>query len=502
MDSRTNITIPLYGSPFVTGPRYFKQTETSNDELSREPDLLRTIRAAFKSSGSEPSPPFHTVISPVISAATVSDDPFSGEEELSWNSDTVVWSVGGIVKQKWCFKEENQRIQYACFGWMLQPGMVNSGQTSSPAHFTSSENPEPAPFSFTSKLFEGKDKDPFSPFFRAQKARQRVVEAPSFARGIYVFLRSIGKVVLFNGLEFTFSLPFIVRQAWALYPYGVLMQRVLDSSELEEDDDDDDFIFPTLFSLTNPFSEPQAVGLTENIIGGYGSTPPELSEYDRPGDKPLRYIPADEQVIFVSTRYLDACDDIVATIDSSRKKISFWRYVHIPPSNIPSAFSKPKRRRLSRRGTSVSLGMGDTVRQSNHVQELAARIDRIREPSPEEFEPTQPVEFMEMPPLSALPGMPPALESTNTLPSLAAGAPAPSWPPRGRKNSLNRNDLSSTMDRMVLGRRNDGDISTDIVTHERIQPSFWMERLYTYEDRKSTRLNSSHSGESRMPSSA
>lgn len=52
---------------------------------------------------------------------------------------------------------------------------------------------------------------------------------------------------------------------------------------------------------------------------------------------------------------------------------------------------------------------------------------------------------------------------------------------RGRRNSLTRNELSVTMDKMALGKRPDSDISFTTVEHGRMTFAYWAEKLYHYE---------------------
>lgn len=114
------IVLPVYLSPISSGARYFKRKRRRADCNSEPSELLKSIRAALQGSGKEPNPPFRTVLS------AAADDLGNGEDELAWDEDTVVWSMGGLLKKKWCFAEEGQHVQYACFGWLLQPEVVVS----------------------------------------------------------------------------------------------------------------------------------------------------------------------------------------------------------------------------------------------------------------------------------------------------------------------------------------------------------------------------------------
>ncbi|KAH8112116.1 hypothetical protein DFH11DRAFT_1788437 [Phellopilus nigrolimitatus] len=475
MQSDEPIFLNAYNAHVSSGPRFFQRNPRRTTDTSQKPEseLLKSIRAALHGSGKDPDPPFRSTTSPAV-------DGFHGEEDLTWNEYTVVQSLGGVLRQSWDFTEEGQRVQYACSGWLLTEGTVHpSGHGSgSAARYTSNEE-DSLPFAPPSE--QKPERDPFNPFFRARKARMKMVEPPTYARGVFIFLRSFGKVFLTNGLEYTFSLPFIVHRAWPLVPHGVLVERVVVPAELDESNP-----LPSLYSLTNPFQEPRPIGLTEGIKGGYEKMPAEVPAHELDGSRMSRNLRAEAQIVWIAPG--KGTDDIFVTTDSSKKKLFFWRYVYKCPKDIPVACPATSKRRMNRRGPSLS---GDRIhpqmRMTSHSgKDMVARSDRIREPSPE-FEPTQAPEFPDMPPLSALPGMAPTLSSTTTLASLAsAGSVNSQWPPsafpHGRRSSLTRNDLSSTMDRMKLGRRSEAQVHAGMsITDQASIPYYWAERLYEHE---------------------
>lgn len=461
MEQSDPISLPLYNYPTSAGVRYFKRKGQGKAPKDNESALLKSIRAAFQGSGKDPNPTFRSTLE------CYPDDDWTAAQELTWNEDTVIWSVGGVLKRKWRLAEEGQPVQYACFGVLHLEMSLHTCGSGSAARYTSSDG------SFLSQ--EQAEKDTFSPFFRARKARLKNVQASSDKRGIFIFLRNIGKVFLTDGREFTFSLPFIVKQAWPLFPHGVLIQRVLDPLELEDNEP-----LPTLYTMTNTFQEPRPVGRTEGIKGGYELKVPSISPDELDGSKPLRSIPAEDQVIWISPHLGGTADNLIATISPDRRRISIWRYVYIEavndPTLRPGGFSGTKR--TNRRGPSMPMGVGN--------KDMKARSDRIRNPSPA-FEATQPMELSEMPPLSSLLGMPPELSSTATLASLASGPSMGSqWAssqPRGRRNSLTRNDLTSTMDRMVLGRRSEiyGSYAASALSAS-LRPVIWLEQMLDFDD--------------------
>jgi anaphase-promoting complex subunit 1 len=96
-----------------------------------------------------------------------------------------------------------------------------------------------------------------------------------------------------------------------------------------------------------------------------------------------------------------------------------------------------------------------------------------------------PFKLPKVPSLSSLPGMAPALSSTTTMVSLVSGGTSSqsrtlAGPVKGRRNSLSRNDLSMTLDRMALGGRFESDITLTPIEHGRMKAAYWMEKLVTH----------------------
>ena len=53
-------------------------------------------------------------------------------------------------------------------------------------------------------------------------------------------------------MDYTFSLPFIVQKAWPISPHDIIIQRVLEPTEIVKADLSSDAILPTIFSATSP----------------------------------------------------------------------------------------------------------------------------------------------------------------------------------------------------------------------------------------------------------
>ena len=454
------ISVPLHGPATSSALQYLNRM-TRPPSPSAETDLLKSIRNALRGSDTES-------ISTVQSTSFLHEgDPWQ-EDELTWNARTVILSSGGVMRKKWDFEGEEQSIQWACIGWLEQNTPTNTSLHNT-THYTSASLSEPS------------ERPTFGPFAQVQQNSVLALGNPTRVSSVFVFLRSIGKIFLTSGLEYTFSLPFIVRKAWPLSPHGVMIQRVLEPSEMEEAEVTGDTVLPTIFSVTSPFSEAGTVGLTTGIVGGFHHTTPSLKDEDENSTKPLKSVAPTEMVVWTSHRSPASHDDILVTVDVGQCKLSIWRYAYIKPKDTPVPLGHANTHNIAKKRQSVA---GIRSHRSSAVSHDTADRRPLspnthsREPSPTPEFPDQP----EIIPLSALPGMAPTLSTTTTMASLVNGGQSQlSAPMKGRRNSLTRNDLSVTMDRMVLGGKLDNDLALAPIEHGRMKAAYWMERIYSQE---------------------
>jgi anaphase-promoting complex subunit 1 len=450
------ISIPLHGPPTSSALEHLNRMSRIPSPPSDETDLLKSIRIALRGSDTES-------ISAVQSTSFLYEGEPWQEDELTWNAHTVILSSGGVIRKKWDFWEEGQSIQWACIGW-LEQNTPASTPLHSTAHYSSVTLSDPA------------ERPTFGPFAQVQQNSVLALGNSTRVSSVFVFLRSIGKIFLTNGLEYTFSLPFIVRKAWPLSPHGVMIQRVLEPSEIEEAEVTGDAVLPTIFSVTSPFSEAGTVGLTTGIVGGFHNTVPSLKDEDENSTKPLKSVAPSEMVVWTSHRGPASHDDVLVTIDVGQHQLSIWRYAYIKPKDTPAPLGRANTR-TKQRQAAAGVGSHRSSVISHDMVERRPLSPNIysREPSPTPEFPEQP----EILPFSALPGMAPTLSTTTTMASLVAGGQSQiSAPTRGRRNSLTRNDLSVTMDRMVLGGRLDNDSAMAPIEHGRMKAAYWMERIH------------------------
>lgn len=321
MSSDPSIVVRVHPDTSSAAVRFLsRQIPHAAESQVTESDLLRSIRGALRGSASRS---VNTVYAPLY------DDRCDAwaEQELAWNDRCVVLSHGGIIQRKWDFSGEDQTIQYACIG-----RFAYSANTTGPVHGSAH---------YTSKTSEQQADPPaesiFGPFKAIQEEREKHKHTQENVSAVFVFLRSIGKVYLINGTDYTFSLPFLVRRAWPLHPHGVMIQRLLDPLEIDDSHATGDAPLPTTFTITNPFSEPAAVGITAGIVGSFPGRPACLLDEEENYSRPLVVIPAVEEVVWVSRKPF-AIDDIFITFNSERQELSIWRYVYQPCSRTSSRF--------------------------------------------------------------------------------------------------------------------------------------------------------------------
>ncbi|KAG7092158.1 hypothetical protein E1B28_008527 [Marasmius oreades] len=430
------------------------------DTSHQESDLLRSIRAVLHSSTPDPS-------DPVRSTAFLFGGNSGVEDEITWDDRVVVLSSGGVVRKKWSFGLEGQPVLWACMGWMEIGGTRSTrGSSKLTPPKLSSERPT------------------FGPFFYAEQNRiTKRDERDSRVMAVFVFLRTIGKVYTHTGNEYTFSIPFTVHRAWPISPHGLLLQRVLEPSEKMEAEITGDAILPTIFSLINPLAEPLPVGLTSGIIGGFEATSPAaLKDEEENSNKPLKSLSPSEHILWVSRQGHLSPNEIVVTVDIEKGLLTVWRYVYIQPKDTPRPIGRSRTRSLvnKHRASMSGVGARATTNVPNFTEQFAGNLFDLPE--------------FDLPPLSALPGMSPALSTTTTMASIASGSvnsglefmppPPPPHPrndpPRKRRNSLTRNELSVTMDRMALVNRGIDDVLT-APNNLRMRTAIWAEQLYVTE---------------------
>lgn len=427
--------VPIHPHGRATTPlsAYFSRTTTkSRPDSSAGSELLRAIRNAFRGTknGEE---------SPITSLTYTPRDHTVEEDELSWDTYTVVLGSAGVVRKKWCFKEEGQSVQWACMGWFEQPEYASATAPRS-GHYSaeSTEDKQNSP--------NISQRPTFGPFSRISREAKRERKSAVRSRAIFVFLRSIGRIFFLNGMEYTFYLPFLVRQAWALSPHGIMLQRVLEPGELEEAAVSGDEPLPTLFTMINPFAEASTVGVTENITDG---VPTALHEKDP--EKIVESIPAAEHVLWLSSPNPDPLTHVIVTLNAAAKSISVWRYAYVDPKKVPPPVARP----APRSGTKPRPSMSGPL-------------------SPPLRPPAQPI-------FSSIPNAPPTLTGATTMAALVPGSvpEGPNPSALGRRASVGLFDHLINVDKATAGGRVDSTPHIDPVDHSRMRPTYWMEKVFS-----------------------
>jgi anaphase-promoting complex subunit 1 len=314
------IVVAEQGPPVSAALEFLSKVTPTSDSLEYESPLLRAIKNVLRGTDSDSQNSIHTARF------------FTGDEakdyELSWNAQHAVLTYSGVIMKRWCFDHEGESIQCACLGEIEQVVLPNSKSGHSAANYAMFENT-------TSSVNTDPGRPSFGPFHRANVERSRKDESyHEIVPCVFIFLRSIGKMYLMNGIDYTFSLPFIVRKAWPVSPHGVMMQRVLEPSEVVESETNGEEVLPTIFTLTSPFSEAAAVGHTAGILRALPNLPAALKDEEEHSTKPLRSIPPTEMIVWVSHCSVMADAQIVVTVNTKKNLLSIWHYKYIKPKDL------------------------------------------------------------------------------------------------------------------------------------------------------------------------
>ena len=490
ISSMPPIVISEHGPPASAALEFLANTTQKPDSFANDSPLLKAIKTVLRGTDAAGQSSIHTTRF------------FTGNDakdyELTWNAQHAILTYSGVIIKRWCFDHEGESIQWACLGEIEQVVVPNSKSGHSAANSATSENKQPAEMDAGRPIF--------GPFHRETLKRAKKDDSyTTIVLCVFIFLRSVGKMYLMDGTDYTFSLPFIVRRVWSVSPHGVMMQRVLEPSELIEAETNGEEVLPTIFTLTSPFSEAAAVGHTAGILNATQDLPATLKDEEEHLTKPLRSIPPTEMIVWVSHWSLVAGACFVVTVDVKKRLLSIWHYVHIKWKGLAFTRNAGERPRFSEKAKGKQRQSFSGADAGNRRTSLFDGVDGrqrtypaspgVKMPDP----PMIPLEFFDLPdalPLASLPGMPPSLSTTMTMASLVSSTATQKKSTtalgKGRRSSLSRNDLSSTMDRMVLGGRTD-DSTLLPVDLGRMKASYWMECLFTQQISEEECVNCLHS---------
>ncbi|PPQ69054.1 hypothetical protein CVT24_000097 [Panaeolus cyanescens] len=474
-----SISIPVLGPPTSAAVTYLRKTNPPPETPpENETPLLRAIRKVLRGSDAESATEIHRSI--LWTGNEV------GDRELHWNSHTAVLSTGGIIIKQWSFKHEEESIQWACLGQLEVSVIKNASSAYSAANFAANAESLASAISASSETQQS-ERPTYGPYTRAANSKPDI-GGVRIASATFIFLRSLVKVYLDDGEDFSFSLPFIVRKAWPVSPHGIIMQRVLEPAELEEAQITGDEILPTIFSITSPFAEAAAVGLTSGIIQGGRDKPPKLKDEDEHAMKPLMPVPPLEMLVWTSYLARTMTMHLMVTVDVEKELVSVWHYAYIKPKDSPVPLTQPvnvppekqSKKRLS------TAGGGNRRTSALYEGPAGDRWDRNRPMSPKASrmaeEMALPAEMFELPGDDNLFKAGSTHGSSNTLGSIPSGA-ASSQRSHGhvpRRSSMTRSDLTNTMNRMALGGKMEPEVIFPPNDHGRMKAAFWMERMYTH----------------------
>ncbi|KDQ24110.1 hypothetical protein PLEOSDRAFT_1048772 [Pleurotus ostreatus PC15] len=314
--------------------------------------LLDAIYKALRGNGADPVDQVHRTR---FAAHHPTGSAFIGEElEVVWDSRKVLLRTGGIIRKQWDFYAvEKENIQCVSIGWLDRSGDITKH---------GSRDPE---------VVETHDKRPtFGPFARHSATAERPEHIQHAAtkdlriRAIYVFLRFTAHIIPISSAawnaeahkhlppnvwdslsdSYSFALPFVARAAWPLYPHGVLVQRVLEDSEIEDAKSSGEEVLPTLFTVTKAFTELGSVGVTQGIVDSPAGVRLVDEEEVRRG--PLKAVPPTEKIVWVSCTSRDSPRGIYkyATITASCLTVTSTNSSKPPPPVSTNAHTTKRKR--------------------------------------------------------------------------------------------------------------------------------------------------------------
>ncbi|TFK85353.1 hypothetical protein K466DRAFT_190984 [Polyporus arcularius HHB13444] len=293
--------------------------------------------------------------------------------------------------------------------------------------------------------------------------KRREEDAEERMKGVFIFVRGTAKIYMDNGFEYTLSLPFTVQRAWPVEPHGLFIQRVVEGWEVEETSESEGPRMATIFTLTSPFSEPAALGLTDGVKGGYASVPLEMKpDY---ASEPVP-IPPQERILWVSEQAWKLTDKLLVTLNADLNRITIWRFVYAPPPPSSSkAGTRPTAHAHHGKRSSMS---GNT---SAHLRQANASLDELQ---------LSPGRRDAKPPHNNAAGLAPALTTTTTMAEMMGGVGGGSiaqsqWnlPFRFVVDASGKLVLEQVVEQPV-----DLDNVPDPAEEMRMRSQFWVEKLY------------------------
>ncbi|GJN93756.1 hypothetical protein Rhopal_006813-T1 [Rhodotorula paludigena] len=243
-------------------------------------------------------------------------------EELSWSGREVVWSRAGTVFRSFSFDEHEQDVTQALFVELNIPApeSVDAAAASSQASTSAVRLDEtassvfgpyrrPAPSAWSDDPLPLPREPPAS-------SSSPTPQAPTRARTLLILLSTLAFAYpVQEGGSIPFPLPFRVSRAWPLAGSGVLLERAsATGSEVSG---------AAWFSLSGPFDEFRPVSVTRDAATEPApSTSVPLSDMD-------------ERVVFLSSPALplNAPAALVST-NTREGKVRVWQYARVDPGAL------------------------------------------------------------------------------------------------------------------------------------------------------------------------
>ncbi|KZV91613.1 hypothetical protein EXIGLDRAFT_675922 [Exidia glandulosa HHB12029] len=371
----------------------------SSSKHGDENELLRAIRRITNT-------PRDATLARRMSA---SPNGTGAEEELAWTRNRVVVSVGSCVQRQWDFTAEEEDVQFACWAYVEHA----SSQSQAPTNASSDAANATAATNTTPRL----DAATFGPFTRNIHDQQRDTAPSVRVRALFVFMRTIGRVFLESGIEYTFHIPFLTKRAWPMYPRGILIERVPSARQTGA---------PVLFALTDPLAEVLPVGKADSV----SRSSMDLHDLST-------ILPPTERILTVLEHVEPLPCAIIITMHG-HSRLTLWRVeVNTGASHVPELHSASQTQ--SQFPTSISaFSLHDGISRT---------LDKT------------------------------VLPSSISLASLSTAVPATESQPWAAMSP--RADLSLAMDRMALASRAERDVLHMSASQTHLEGGAFLEKLFS-----------------------
>lgn len=310
--------------PVDAAKQYFINTSGSDLSSFFETDLLKSVRNALQ----HRQPP-----SRILGRIKRRIPDTKTEEELSWSSSAVIWTVGGRLQRQWCFPRDEEEIRSVCWAYfdIKPPIHVTKNRMDEASQSLEDAFSKPSPSVFGPYGSAVRDAESRTIARATQEDNTKLDSGLRIVRSVCIVFRTHARLYSEDGNEYYVNIPFIVRQVWPLFPTGFALEE---EPRIEPIPWAIPYLNPEigLHSLSSPTGEVSPIGIAHRIC----RTSPHSAiifqeDHPRPNKDLSTFstIKAGEHVIFVHEYKFDA-PQIIITVDTRLQMVHCYAYGRSP----------------------------------------------------------------------------------------------------------------------------------------------------------------------------